>query len=167
LLPKQILLTNLLTDFPEMTIASDNVDANMVAQPRRWDIKFIRKFMITFGLVSSIYDYMTFGLLLSLDVSAEQFRTAWFLESVVSASLIVFVVRSSSAFFKTRPGNYLMAATLSIVCTTVTLPYTPLAPVIGFVPLPASLLALLALIVVLYLGTAEITKHVFYRCTKL
>ncbi|RIZ71196.1 MAG: magnesium-translocating P-type ATPase, partial [Methylococcales bacterium] len=100
-------------------------------------------------------------------VSAEQFRTAWFLESVVSASLIVFVVRSSSAFFKTRPGNYLMAATLSIVCTTVTLPYTPLAPVIGFVPLPASLLALLALIVVLYLGTAEITKHVFYRCTKL
>jgi len=167
LLPKQILLTNLLTDFPEMTIASDNVDANMVAQPRRWDIKFIRKFMITFGLVSSIYDYMTFGLLLSLDVSAEQFRTAWFLESVVSASLIVFVVRSSSAFFKTRPGNYLMAATLSIVCTTVTLPYTPLAPVIGFVPLPASLLALLALIVVLYLGTAEITKHVFYRCIKL
>ena len=167
LLPKQILLTNLLTDFPEMTIASDNVDANMVAQPRRWDIKFIRKFMITFGLVSSIYDYMTFGLLLSLDVSAEQFRTAWFLESVVSASLIVFVVRSSSAFFKTRPGNYLMAATLSIVCTTVTLPYTPLAPVIGFVPLPASLLALLALIVVLYLGTAEITKHVFYRYIKL
>ncbi len=167
LLPKQILLTNLLTDFPEMTIASDNVDANMVAQPRRWDIKFIRKFMITFGLVSSIYDYMTFGLLLSLDVSEEQFRTAWFLESVVSASLIVFVVRSSSAFFKTRPGNYLMAATLSIVCITVMLPYTPLATIIGFVPLPASLLALLATIVVLYLGTAEITKHVFYRCIRM
>ena len=167
LLPKQILLTNLLTDFPEMTIASDNVDANMVAQPRRWDIKFIRKFMMTFGLVSSIFDYTTFGLLLSLDVSAEQFRTAWFLESVVSASLIVFVVRSSSAFFKTRPGNYLIAATLSIVGITVALPYSPLAPVIGFVPLPASLLALLALIVVLYLGTAEITKHVLYRCIKM
>ena len=167
LLPKQILLTNLLTDFPEMTIASDNVDANMVAQPRRWDIKFIRKFMITFGLVSSIYDYMTFGLLLSLDVSEEQFRTAWFLESVVSASLIVFVVRSSSAFFKARPGNYLMAATLSIVCITVMLPYTPLATIIGFVPLPASLLALLVTIVVLYLGTAEITKHVFYRCIRM
>ena len=167
LLPKQILLTNLLTDFPEMTIASDNVDANMVAQPRRWDIKFIRKFMITFGLVSSIYDYMTFGLLLSLDVSEEQFRTAWFLESVVSASLIVFVVRSSSAFFKTRPGNYLMAATLIIVCITVMLPYTPLATIIGFVPLSASLLALLATIVVLYLGTAEITKHVFYRCIRM
>lgn len=167
LLPKQILLTNLLTDFPEMTIASDNVDANMIAQPRRWDIKFIRKFMITFGLVSSIFDYTTFGLLLSLDVSAEQFRTAWFLESVVSASLIVFVVRSSRAFFKTRPGNYLIAATLSIVAITVSLPYTPLAPVIGFVPLPMSLLALLALIVALYLVSAEITKHVFYRYIKI
>jgi Mg2+-importing ATPase len=167
LLPKQILLTNLLTDFPEMTIASDNVDVNMIAQPRRWDIKFIRKFMITFGLVSSLFDYMTFGLLLSLDVSAEQFRTAWFLESVVSASLIVFVVRSSSAFFKTRPGNYLIAATLSIVGITVSLPYTPLAPVIGFVPLPMSLLAILALIVALYLVSAEITKHFFYRYFKL
>ena len=167
LLPKQILLTNLLTDFPEMTIASDNVDAIMVAQPRRWDIKFIRKFMITFGLVSSIYDYITFGLLLSLDVSVEQFRTAWFLESVVSASLIVFVVRSSSAFFKTRPGNYLIAATLSIVVITVSLPYTPIAPIIGFVPLSASLLTMLALIVVLYLSTAEIIKHIFYRCIKL
>ena len=167
LLPKQILLTNLLTDFPEMTIASDNVDAQIVAQPRRWDIKFIRKFMITFGLVSSLFDYMTFGLLLSLEVSAEQFRTAWFLESVVSAALIVFVVRSSSAFFKTRPGNYLIAATLSIVSIAVLLPYTPFAPVIGFVPLPASLLALLALIVVMYLGAAEITKHVFYRYIKM
>ncbi len=167
LLPKQILLTNLLTDFPEMTIASDNVDAQMVAQPRRWDIKFIRKFMITFGLVSSLFDYMTFGLLLSLEVSAEQFRTAWFLESVVSAALIVFVVRSSSAFFKTRPGNYLIAATLSIVGITVTLPYTPFAPVIGFVPLPGSLLALLAMIVVMYLGASEITKHVFYRYIKM
>jgi len=167
LLPKQILLTNLLTDFPEMTIASDNVDVNMIAQPRRWDIKFIRKFMITFGLVSSLFDYTTFGLLLCLDVSAEQFRTAWFLESVVSASLIVFVVRSSSAFFKTRPGNYLIAATLSIVGITVSLPYTPLAPVVGFVPLPMSLLAILALIVALYLVSAEITKHFFYRYFKL
>jgi len=167
LLPKQILLTNLLTDFPEMTIASDNVDQNMVAQPRRWDIKFIRKFMITFGLVSSIYDYTTFGLLLSLDVSPEQFRTAWFLESVVSASLIVFVVRSSRAFFKTRPGNYLIAATLFIVAITVSLPYTPLAPMIGFVPLPISLLSMIALIVVMYLISAEITKHVFYRYISL
>jgi Mg2+-importing ATPase len=166
LLPKQILLTNLLTDFPEMTIASDNVDADMVAQPRRWDIKFIRKFMITFGFVSSLFDFMTFGLLLLLDVSPEQFRTAWFLESVVSAALIVFVVRSSKAFFISKPGKYLVAATLTIVAITLVLPYTPVAPLVGFVPLPLSLLGLLGLIVLLYLSTAEIAKHIFYRLVK-
>ncbi|WP_031438104.1 magnesium-translocating P-type ATPase [Methylobacter tundripaludum] len=167
LLPKQILLTNLLTDFPEMTIASDNVDADMVSQPRRWDIKFIRKFMITFGFVSSLFDFMTFGLLLWLDVSVEQFRTAWFLESVVSAALIVFVVRSSKPFFATRPGKYLVAATLTIVAVTVALPYTPIAPLIGFEPLPIRLLGLLGVIVMLYISTAEIAKHIFYRLVKM
>jgi Mg2+-importing ATPase len=167
LLPKQILLTNLLTDFPEMTIASDNVDAEMVSQPRRWDIKFIRKFMITFGFVSSVFDFMTFGLLLLLDVSVEQFRTAWFLESVVSAALIVFVVRSSKPFFATRPGKYLVAATLTIVVVTVALPYTPIAPLIGFEPLPIRLLGMLGVIVMLYISTAEIAKHIFYRLVKM
>ena len=166
LLPKQILLTNLLTDFPEMTIASDNVDTEMVAQPQRWDIKFIRKFMITFGIVSSIFDYMTFGLLLILEVSPEQFRTAWFLESVVSAASIVFVVRSRHAFFKSRPGKYLTTATLSIVAISITLPYTPIAAIIGFVPLPLSLVALLLGIVLLYLASAEIAKHFFYQLIK-
>ncbi len=167
LLPKQILLTNLLTDFPEMTIASDNVDADMVSEPRRWDIKFIRKFMITFGFVSSLFDFMTFGLLLLMDVSVEQFRTAWFVESVVSAALIVFVVRSSKPFFSTRPGNYLIAATLTIVAITVALPYTPIASLIGFEPLPLKLLGLLGIIVALYISTAEIAKHVFYRLVKM
>ncbi len=167
LLPKQILLTNLLTDFPEMTIASDNVDTQMVAQPRRWDIKFIRKFMITFGFVSSLFDFMTFGLLIALDVSAEQFRTAWFLESVVSASLIVFVVRSSNSFFKTRPGDYLIATTLMVVAFTLSLPFTPIAPILGFVPLPLSLIGLLLMIVMFYLSIAEIAKHIFYRLVKM
>ena len=167
LLPKQILLTNLLTDFPEMTIASDNVDTQMVAQPRRWDIKFIRKFMITFGFVSSLFDFMTFGLLIALDVSAEQFRTAWFLESVVSASLIVFIVRSSSSFFKTRPGDYLIATTLMVVAITLSLPFTPIAPILGFVPLPLSLIGLLLMIVMFYLSIAEIAKHIFYRLVKM
>lgn len=167
LLPKQILLTNLLTDFPEMTIASDNVDTQMVAQPRRWDIKFIRKFMITFGFVSSLFDFMTFGLLIALDVSAEQFRTAWFLESVVSASLIVFVVRSSNSFFKTRPGDYLIATTLMVVAITLSLPFTPIAPILGFVPLPLSLIGLLLMIVMFYLSIAEIAKHIFYRLVKM
>lgn len=166
LLPKQILLTNLLTDFPEMTIASDNVDAEMVTQPRRWDIKFIRNFMITFGIVSSVFDYMTFGLLLMLNVPENEFRTAWFMESVVSAALIVFVVRSSSAFYKGKPGKYLVAATMAIVAITVALPYTPIAALIGFVPLPLSLLGQIGLIVLLYISTAELAKHIFYRLVK-
>jgi Mg2+-importing ATPase len=167
LLPKQILLTNLLTDFPEMTIASDNADAEMVSQPRRWDIKFIRKFMITFGFVSSLFDFMTFGLLLWLNVPVEQFRTAWFLESVVSAALIVFVVRSSKPFFSSRPGKYLIAATLTIVAVTLILPYTLIAPLIGFQPLPLHLLGLLGAIVLLYISTAEVAKHIFYRLVKM
>ncbi|MDD2725184.1 MAG: HAD-IC family P-type ATPase [Methylovulum sp.] len=167
LLPKQILLTNLLTDLPEMTIASDNIDEEMVSQPRRWDIHFIRKFMITFGIVSSIFDYMTFGLLLWLDVPVEQFRTGWFLESVVSAALIVFVVRSRKPFFKSKPGKYLLLATLTVVALTVALPYTPLAELVGFQPLPLKLVGLLGVIVASYIATAELAKHIFYRLVRV
>jgi P-type Mg2+ transporter len=167
LLPKQILMTNLLTDFPEMTIASDNVDDDMVAQPRRWDIAFIRKFMMTFGFVSSIFDFMTFGLLLLLNASEAEFRTGWFLESVVSAAMIVFVVRTSKPLFKSRPGKYLVLATLSIVAITIALPYTPIAPLAGFVPLPLPWLAMLGGIVALYIMTAELAKQLFYRMVKV
>src|SRR5437763_5785035 len=108
LLPKQILLTNLMTDFPEMTIATDRVDVEMVDHPRRWDIKAIRKFMITFGLVSSVFDYLTFGaLLLIFHATQAEFRTAGILESVCSASLIVLVIRSRKPFFRSRPSKYL------------------------------------------------------------
>jgi len=102
-----------MTDFPEMTIATDRVDGEMVDHPRRWDIKAIRKFMITFGLVSSVFDYLTFGtLLLILHATQDQFRTGWFLESVISASLILLVIRSRKPFFKSRPSKYLLMATL-------------------------------------------------------
>jgi Mg2+-importing ATPase len=168
LLPKQILLTNLMTDFPEMTIATDTVDTEMVEQPRRWDIKFIRKFMITFGIVSSVFDYLTFGLLLLLlHATTAQFRTGWFLESVVSASLIVLVIRSRKPFFTSRPGRYLLMSTLLIVGLTLIFPFTPLSKVFGFSPLPISFLLLVGMIVVLYIISAEIVKKVFYRMVKL
>jgi Mg2+-importing ATPase len=163
LLPKQILLTNLLTDFPEMTIASDTVDAEMVAQPRRWDIHFIRKFMITFGLVSSVFDYLTFGLLLWLEVPMEQFRTGWLLESVISAAMIVLVVRSRKPFFRSRPSGYLLLATVSVMTLAVALPYLPVAAVLGLTPLPLSILGLLLAIVCLYIASAEVAKRLFYR----
>lgn len=164
LLPKQILLTNLLTDFPEMTIATDRVDNEMVDHPRRWDIKTIRQFMITFGLVSSVFDYLTFGVLLYiLHATQDQFRTGWFLESVVSASLIVLVIRSRKPFFKSRPGKYLLIATLSVGIVTLILPFSPLAAIFGFGPLPMSFLLILGIIIVFYMITAEITKAIFYR----
>jgi Mg2+-importing ATPase len=167
LLPKQILLTNLMTDFPEMTIATDTVDEEMVNYPRRWDIKAIRKFMITFGIVSSVFDFLTFGaLLLILHATPLQFRTGWFLESVVSASLIVLVIRSRKPFFRSRPGKYLLMTTLSIVAATLVVPFTPLAAIFGFSPLPVSFLLLIGLIVTVYLFTAELVKKAFYRVVK-
>jgi len=167
LLPKQILLTNLLTDFPEMTIATDRVDDEMINYPRRWDIKAIRKFMITFGLVSSVFDYVTFGLLLLiLHANEGQFRTGWFLESVISASIIVLVIRSRKPFFRSLPGKYLLIATLTIAVITLILPFTPLGNVFGFSPLSISTYLLLLLIVVVYIVAAEITKRIFYKKVK-
>ena len=163
LLPKQILLTNLMTDFPEMTIATDNVDSEMVARPRRWDIRSIRKFMVTFGFLSSVFDYLTFGLLMFvLRATPEQFRTGWFLESVVSASLVVLVVRSRKPFFRSRPGKYLILATFLVVVATLALPFTPVARLFDFRPLAISFVILLGGIVALYIIATEITKKLFY-----
>jgi len=164
LLPKQILLTNLMTDFPEMTIATDRVDDVMVDHPRRWDIKAIRKFMITFGLVSSLFDYLTFGLLLLvLRANEGQFRTGWFVESVISASIIVLVIRSRKPFFRSRPGKYLLMATLSIAVITLFLPFTPVGTMFGFTSLNFTTYLLLLLIVTVYVLTAEVTKTIFYK----
>jgi len=168
LLPKQILLTNLMTDFPEMTIATDSVDKEMIDYPRRWNIKAIRKFMITFGVVSSVFDYLTFGvLLLILHVNEFQFRTAWFVESVASAALIVLVIRSRRPFFRSKPGKYLLIATLSIVAVTIILPFTPIAGILGFSSLSLPLFIYIGLIIVLYIITAEIIKRVFYKRVNL
>ncbi len=163
LLPKQILLTNMLTDFPEMTIASDNVDQEMLSQPHRWDIVFIRKFMMTFGIISSLFDYLTFGVLLALQTPVAQFRTGWFTESVISAALIVFVVRSRLPLTHSRPGLYLLSSTLIIVAITLLIPYTPVAAPLGFQPLTPTLLGLLGLIILAYMLTAELAKRIFYR----
>ena len=163
LLPKQILLTNLLTDIPEMTIATDSVDPELIDQPKRWDIAFIRKFMLTFGLVSSVFDYLTFGaLLFLLRASPEQFRTGWFVESVISASAIVLVIRTRRTALTSIPGRYLVLATLAVACATLLLPYTPIAKPFGLTPLPLSFLLLLALILVCYVLTAELVKRRFY-----
>lgn len=163
LLPTQILLTNLLTDLPEMTIASDVVDQELVERPQRWNIGFIRRFMVTFGLLSSVFDYLTFGvLILGLHATTNQFRTGWFLESVVSASLIVLVVRTRHLFYRSRPGIYLSIATGMVILLTLLLPYGPLAKIFEFTHLPPLFLAALAVILFLYVTGAEVAKRLFY-----
>ena len=152
-----------MTDFPEMTIATDRVDEQMIDYPRRWDIRAIRKFMITFGLVSSLFDFLTFGLLLLLLHANEgQFRTGWFLESVISASVIVLVIRSRKPFFRSRPGKYLLIATLLIAIITLILPLTSLGKVFGFSQLNFTTYLLLMLVVAVYVVVAEFVKTIFY-----
>jgi Mg2+-importing ATPase len=164
LLPKQILLTNLLTDFPEMTIATDRVDAMSIGKPHRWDIKFIQRFMLIFGLLSSVFDYLTFGVLLYFMKAGEKvFQTGWFVESVVSASLIVLVVRTRLPFLKSLPGKWLAIATGLVVAVVVALPFTPLAAVLGFAAMPLSFYGWMLLIVGAYIGSAEMAKQWFYR----
>ena len=164
LLPKQILLTNLLTDFPELTISSDRVDAINIAQPHRWDIRFIKRYMITFGILSSFFDFFTFGVLhYVLHAKETEFQTGWFAESVISASLIVLVIRTRLPFFKSPPGKYLLTATILVVLAVLALPFTPLAATFGFAQLPLLFYGWMLLIVVLYIVSAEVTKHFFYK----
>lgn len=164
LLPKQILLTNLMTDFPEMAIATDSVDMTSIQTPQRWDLKFIRRFMVTFGLLSSVFDYLTFGLLLLVMHAGEKtFQTGWFVESVISASLIVLVVRTRLPFFKSLPGRYLFTATIMVLITVLILPVTPMAAWFGFVRLPLAYYGWALLIIVAYLVAAETAKRLFYK----
>ncbi len=163
LLPKQVLLVNLLTDLPEMTIATDRVDPEMVGRPRRWDIGFIRRFMIVFGVISSMFDFLTFGvLLLVLHAQEAELRTGWFVESVVSSAMIVLVMRTRRPFYRSRPSRPLLIATLAVAGLTLLLPYSPLAPLLGFVPLPPVFLLALGPIVFLYVVASEAAKSVFY-----
>lgn len=167
LLPKQILLTNLLTDFPEMTIATDSVDEEMITRPRKWDIRFIRKFMMTFGMLSSIFDYLTFGALMFAAHSTNaQFRTGWFIESVVSASLIVLVIRTRKPFFKSAPGKHLSIATMCSMAAALIIPYTPLSGLLGFTRIPVWILLVIAAIIACYIISAELVKKWFYRTVK-
>ncbi len=164
LLPKQILLTNLLTDFPEMTIARDGVDAELLARPRRWDVAFIRRFMLVFGPLSSVFDLITFAVLFALPgLSTAQIRTGWFMESVVSACMVVLVVRTRKRFWRSRPATALIATTITVAVVALFIPITPVAGVMGFAPLPAMYPFILLGIVALYMGSADLAKTRFYR----
>ncbi|CAN5523112.1 magnesium-translocating P-type ATPase [soil metagenome] len=164
LLPHQILMTNMLTDLPEMTIATDAVDEEMVAKPMRWNIKFIRSFMLTFGTLSSLFDLLTFYVLYAvLKTGAEQFRTGWFVESVVSASLVVLVIRTSRSITASRPSKPLLYTTISVSIAACLFPFTPLAATLGFQALPLTFIAAMGAIVGCYIVIAELLKKSFYK----
>lgn len=163
MLPKQILLANLLTDLPAMTISTDRVDAELVEHPRRWSVRWIRQFMWVFGPLSSVFDLLTFAVLVWIyHADPVLFRSAWFMESVVSAVLIVLVLRTRRRVWQSRPSRYLLGASLLIVGVVLVLPVLPFAPLLGLEPLPTALLFAIVFIVAAYAAAVEIAKRVFY-----
>ncbi|MBI1734319.1 MAG: magnesium-translocating P-type ATPase [Candidatus Rokubacteria bacterium] len=164
LLAGQILLNNFLSDLPALGLADDRVDPELVERPRRWDMGFIGRFMVEFGLLSSVFDILTFVLLLGLfQATVDLFRTGWFVESLLTELVIALVVRTRRPFFQSRPGALLLGTTVALVVITFAIPYLPLVGALGFVPLPGVMLVTLGAIPVLYVAAAELTKRWFYR----
>jgi Mg2+-importing ATPase len=162
--PTQILLNNLLYDSGEMTIPTDRVDPELLERPAQWDIRLIRRFMIFFGPISSIFDFLTFGVMLFVfHARGGLFQTAWFTESLATQSLVIFAIRTRrSPFFRSRPGLALTVGTLGSVAVGIAIPFTPLAGLFGFSRLPLGFLAILAVMVVVYLALVEIGKSLFF-----
>ena len=164
LLPKQILLTNLLTDFPSLQIASDSVDEDWLKKPVKWDMKFIKRFMIIFGITSSVFDYITFAVLLLLFNADEKFfQTGWMLESVISAVVVMLIVRTARPFLKSKPSRKLLLAIVGIVIVLIAIAYSPMNVYLGLISLPFKAFASLLAISFVYAVTAELLKKNFYR----
>ena len=167
LLAKQILLNNFLSDFPSLTIATDNVDPELVEKPRRWDIKFIRDIMVIFGLISSVFDFLTFGTLIFIVQAAPaEFRTGWFVESLMTELLITLVLRTRRSIFKSKPSFYLWLSTLAVTIVAVAIPYLPFGSLLGFTPLPFYALLLLLVITAVYVVVSEVAKRLYFARLK-
>jgi Mg2+-importing ATPase len=165
MLPSQILLNNLLYDVSEMTIPIDNVDEELLERPARWDTAYIRRFMFLFGPISSLYDFMTFGVMIWIFHAGEElFHSAWFVESLATQTLVIFIIRTRRVpFTRSRPSAPLLVTTLACVAVGVALPFSPVADTLGFTALPAAFLAILVCMVVTYLGLVELVKARFFR----
>ena len=164
MLPSQILLNNLLYDSSQLAIPTDNVDAEQLHAPSHWNIAFIRRFMLTFGPISSLFDFMTFGLMLGiLHAGPVEFRTGWFVESLATQTLIIFAIRTRRVpFFRSRPGAVLTLATFAVIAVGIVLTVSPLAHQLGFTTLPWLFYTALVLLTIAYLVLVELTKTVFY-----
>ncbi|MEU8006126.1 magnesium-translocating P-type ATPase [Catellatospora sp. NPDC049111] len=165
MLPSQILLNNLLYDTSQLAIPTDNVDEEQLRRPSHWDIRFIRRFMLYFGPFSSVFDFATFAIMLSVfHAGPALFHTGWFVESLATQTLIIFAIRTRrTPFYRSHPSLPLTLAALGVVAVGAVLPATPIAAVLGFQPLPAGYFAALAGMVVCYLSLVEVGKRLFYR----
>jgi Mg2+-importing ATPase len=166
MLPTQILLNNFLYDVSQISIPSDNVDPALLHRPKRWQIAFIRQFMMIIGPISSIYDFLTFAVLLWVfraSTNAPLFHTGWFVESLTTQTLVVFVIRTAGNPLKSRPSKLLLIAVSAIVAVAAVLPYTALGRLLQFTQLPLSLLGAIALLAVTYLLLVQVVKSWFYR----
>lgn len=164
LLAKQILLNNLLSDIPAMGIAGDNVDREWQRTPHRWDMRLIRRSMLTFGLTSTFFDLLTFGVLLAMADGAEEiFRTGWFLESLLTELWILFVIRTYRPFYRSKPGKFLAWSAAATMLVAIALPMLPVAHLFGFVALPPDVFLAILAITAFYVVASEATKRLFYR----
>ncbi len=168
MLPTQILLNNFLYDLAQVTIPTDNVDETYIRKPHHWDISLIRNFMIFIGPISSIYDFLTFFVLLSIfRASPETFHTGWFVESLATQTLVLFIIRTVGNPLRSRPSRPLTITTLAIVAIGALLPFSPFAIDLGFVPLPFGFFAFLVVATATYLVLVQIGKTVLMRRLKI
>jgi Mg2+-importing ATPase len=159
MLPTQLLVNNFLYDLAQITIPTDNVDPAYVRNPQRWDIGVIRKFMLMIGPVSSLFDFVTFGVLLYVFRFGEsRFQSGWFIESLATQVLVLFVIRTTGRPWTNRPSLALALTVVAVVITGIVLPYTPLALPLGMTPLPPRFFFFVALVVPCYLILVEIVK---------
>jgi P-type Mg2+ transporter len=166
MLPSQILLNNFLYDVSQVSIPTDNVDPAMAHRPKRWQIGFIREFMTIIGPISSVYDFLTFAILLWVfhaSTNESLFHTGWFVESLATQTLVIFVIRTAGNPLKSRPSMPLLISVVAAVAVAIMLPYTPLGKLLRFIPLPVSLLGAIATLTVTYLFLVQAVKSWFYR----
>ena len=164
MLPTQILLNNMLYDFSEVPIPLDNVDEEYLTHPRQWDINFVRRFMLAVGPVSSIFDFLTFFVMLKIFHAGEAlFHSGWFVESLATQVLVIFIIRTHKNPLRSRPNPWLTGCSLLVVALAIALPFTSLAGYLGFETLPPLFFLVLACMVIMYLLIVEQVKQWFFR----
>ncbi|HET6425166.1 MAG TPA: magnesium-translocating P-type ATPase [Planctomycetaceae bacterium] len=160
MLPLQILLNNFLYDLAQLTIPMDRVDSSFLRKPRHWEIRSLRNYMLAIGPISSIFDLLTFAVLLQImQASESQFQTGWFVESLLTQSLVLFVIRTAHHPWQSRPHPYLVTSVSAVAMAAILLPYAPFAGALGFVPLPLGFYCFVALATAVYLGCVEVVKR--------